>query len=659
MDQNTASGAKNSVRNPQPGIHTAPLSALAWAALAVVAAAAIAYFRTRHDAEAAAFFGFDPSGLLHPVWRLPQFAKNFPNGEEEALKSLIGQLYTMIGLLQLPDKLSVAAMIFMEAIVLMVGAYICTRTVNPRVPSWQAIGTAILLASGTVVSCDLARWFHPFYGSVYNFADGFGFAAFAYILKRRAISSGILLGVAATIHPIIALFFGIAVGLVTLLRFKEFRLGNLISAAVLALAIAGTWWIFMLRNAEFSSSDVNPHLYIGITRLTSVHWFPVSLGVFGSRSWETFLPFLGFMVLFASTLHLNGDRGAKGDAEIGAAVAVLVLLSILGALLSEYSNSPLLVKLALHRASAVALLLSATIVIPRLFQALECTSILCSGLAALLLLMPYWRDHGLPVMACLLFASLMLLRRSEHGGTVWAAIALAMIVLCAAITFALFAFGWTSGVFIPNVSGIDMMRHPLFIAAAGLMLLSGLIKKPVMGALAVALGIGIWAPSVDPIQDPSTLKQAQAYLHVEQWARTNTNPKALFMTPPTHAYGWRQFSERPSFGTLREWLYSGWIYNTSRTVFNEGLQRAEELGLRIPDLLIAAKRNQDLAYAHMLASASQTYNTGDMQWYADMARRNGIRYFVLDKRELKSRPPAADIAFENSRYLVIEMPDHL
>lgn len=37
------------------------------------------------------------------------------------------------------------------------------------------------------------------------------------------------------------------------------------------------------------------------------------------------------------------------------------------------------------------------------------------------------------------------------------------------------------------------------------------------------------------------------------------------------ANGWRAFSLKPSFGNLREWLYTGWIYDSRRDVFEKGL----------------------------------------------------------------------------------------
>jgi hypothetical protein len=71
------------------------------------------------------------------------------------------------------------------------------------------------------------------------------------------------------------------------------------------------------------------------------------------------------------------------------------------------------------------------------------------------------------------------------------------------------------------------------------------------------------------------------YFYTQVWAKSNTRKDALFMTDPTHYYGWRDFSERSSFGNLREWGYSGIAYHNDKEVYQEGIKRLEEFGIDI------------------------------------------------------------------------------
>ena len=66
---------------------------------------------------------------------------------------------------------------------------------------------------------------------------------------------------------------------------------------------------------------------------------------------------------------------------------------------------------------------------------------------------------------------------------------------------------------------------------------------------------------------------AQSYLDVQLWAKKNTPTDALFMPDPSRSYGWRDFSERSSFGNLREWGYCAIAYNPDANVYREGIER--------------------------------------------------------------------------------------
>lgn len=74
---------------------------------------------------------------------------------------------------------------------------------------------------------------------------------------------------------------------------------------------------------------------------------------------------------------------------------------------------------------------------------------------------------------------------------------------------------------------------------------------------------------------------ASDYLAAQRWARANTVQDSLFMVDPTIYYGWRDFSQRSSFGNLREWLHTGWLYDSRADVYTEGVKRFGEFGIDI------------------------------------------------------------------------------
>jgi hypothetical protein len=625
----------------------------AWIALVGVAGLLVAWLRTSHLAESAAFFGFEPSGLLDPVWQRPAFTADFPNGEAEMLKSLVGQAYRMLGYLPLSERTLVGGMILAEFACLAAGAYVCARFADRRLPAWTALGAALFLTTGTIVNCDLARWFHPYYGSAYNFAYGAGLAGFAAILAGRPVAAGLALGVTAAIHPIIALFFGLAMAAAVAVRLPRYRIGSLAAGAGLALLIGGGWAYVMLARSGVTGGEVDPALYVGLTRLMSVHWYPISIGVFTTRSWETFLPFTGMMVLFASVAGGPGSLSNPAHRQFAAALAVLLVVTAAGVFLSEYSGIPLLVKLALHRASAVALILAAIIIVPALLQSAVSASPPRAALSALLLVMPFWRGNGLPILLCMLYA--LLVAFEERGRRSRAGLALPLLAagLAAVIVGLLHAFGSMAAIFSEHTHGLGNFGKPLFAVAFALALLARLLRQPALLAIPLLLGVAAWSPALTKFRNEDTLAQARAYLEVQDWARENTAPDALFMVDPGHAYGWREHSERPSFGTLREWLYSGWIYNTQAEVMAEGMRRTASLGIDLEAFLARPGLSVSNGYAELRSEASRRFHSAPPEWFAEMAATYGIDYFVLDKTKTQALPDLPR-AFENERYAVLQ-----
>jgi hypothetical protein len=582
---------------------------------------------------------------------MPQFSRDYANGEAELLKSLSGQLFRLSNVLPLSDQLIVGLLVFLEAAVLAAGTIICARAVEPGMDAWRLYGTALFLITGTLFSSDLGRWFHPFYGASYNYANGAGLAALGMMLKKRPVIAGGLLGLAGLFHPIIALMYGIGLAVAGFAVLREVGWLRMLAGATLAIGIAGSWEAAMLDPSSVVGSHADPRLFIGLTRLLSSHWFPVTLGVFGERAWETLLPYLGIVLVFAAVLRF--DPGLDGKAERTMAIVVLSLtvIAFVGALASEYSGIPLLVKLALQRASAAALLLAGTVLVPRLLRLIASGHILVAALAAAILLSAFWRDHGPPVIWCIAFGALSIWQDRPIASRVAVAVRVGLLALVCGWSAVLLATGSLSTDFIPGLSGLALLREPWFVLAMAVAVAARLFRSPALLALSAVIGLATWVPSVDPMRNPADLAKARSFREVQDWARERTVHGALFMLDPTHAYGWRQYSQRPSFGTMREWLYSGWIYDTRAEAVDEGVRRAGLVGIDVEKALSGREGSAQASYGIMLDQASGHYNRGDPAFLGQLSRSEGIDYFVFDKHRLDATamPPPV---FSNDRYLV-------
>ena len=635
------------------GLLSNRFSTFAWLVLICGAIVAIVWYSARDVVLQTALFGFSPVGMMHPSFFFPNFTADFPNGEGEMMKSLVGRAYLLFGILELPERFSSMVMIAAEAATMIAGATLLARRANPHLPFWTVLAAALLVSAGTIVSADFARWFHPYYGSVYNFAFGLGFAALAATLEKRLILGGVLIGVCAAIHPIIALFLGIAMGLAVLADVRAHQIKNILFGILAATAVFGIWYLIAYRGVSITAGTVDGELFTTLTRLMSSHWHPINLDIFGARAWEVLLPFCALVVVFVAALSL-GHIGSKiVDRQIAIAVAGLFLVSLVGLWLSENSTNPALIKLALHRASLVLLLLAAIVSVPRLMVVVVAGPFVAAIIAAGLLLLPFWRGHGLPVVGAALFGVIVALGFAgpiDWLGRIGVIVALAAI---AAVCGALVIAGHAGAISFDILATLGSIATKSFVGAFALMIAARLFQTPVLAAAAVAVGVVFWAPQIDPIHDPETRETAESFLQVQEWARANTPPGSVFMLDPIQSYAWRQYSHRPSFGTLREWLYSGWIYNTDPKIMAEGLRRAKLLGVEASDFKPAPGQTGDEAYAAMVAKARSAFSGMDSGKLNRFAIDNGIAYFVFD-RTSRSDFSGLNVMFENERYAIVE-----
>jgi xanthosine utilization system XapX-like protein len=145
------------------------------------------------------------------------------------------------------------------------------------------------------------------------------------------------------------------------------------------------------------------------------------------------------------------------------------------------------------------------------------------------------------------------------------------------------------------------------------------------------------------------LASARDFLEVQLWAKEKTPPGTIFAMDPTHAYGWRGFSERPSFGTLREWLYISVLYQKDRSRFEEGKRRYAAFGL---DLTETLGFNEPLVgYYRAYEKINALYCGMDERWFAKMVSEFNVRYFVFDKSNCTGAPKIP-IVFENRHFFV-------
>lgn len=609
---------------------------------------AVVWFRSLHNELAGALYGWSPTTLMASFWTDPAFAlRDYPGGEEELLKSAAYFPLPFMGALGLPKWVVFPLLIALEVAALAAGAIFATRRLVSGATISVAAVAALLLVAGSLASANLARWGQPYYGSVYNYAYGAGLAGVAYLLTDGVKRGSLLIAATYIIHPILGLFFGLFAAAGILTDLARYRWRELFGGALIFGLIVGAWTLYTMRGAQLSAAAIPADAFVAFSKMMGYHWFPVSMGVFGQIAYERFVPFLSLSTLIA--LYLFHDRWllTRVERQVVAGLATLSVVTVLGILMAEYSNTPFLIKLALHRASAVLLMFGALYVAQGLLGDLVGGSWWRAVPAAALMASVFVNPYGPPVALSLLLAVIAIVRdfpRRPH-----AVLMAAILAVLIAMTW-LFAEGYLQAT--PDLySSISTFSAPLFLGLFSALLALRVIRLGALTPIVLAVGAAFWAMTLMPIADASTRDKATAYLDIQRWAKANTPPGTLFMVDPGHAYGWREYSERPSFGSVREWLYAGWIYNSRRDVYDAGLERVAFVGLTIEEILRREAANPGYGRARLPIDVQKLYYSASGDWFEAAARRFRIDYFVLDET-MAAEVPGLETVYRNAGYSI-------
>jgi hypothetical protein len=145
----------------------------------------------------------------------------------------------------------------------------------------------------------------------------------------------------------------------------------------------------------------------------------------------------------------------------------------------------------------------------------------------------------------------------------------------------------------------------------------------------------------------------EAYLNAQLWAKQNTPSAALFLVDPTIYYGWRDFSERSSFGNMREWLHTSWTYDPKKDNYEEGLRRAAEFGYSPPEYLNESPPLK--GFDKIDAVVGERFYSYDAQWFRGLAKRYSLDYMVMKKQRIKDRL-SLPVVYENEFFLIHQFP---
>ncbi|MEM1399817.1 MAG: hypothetical protein AAGF58_08045 [Pseudomonadota bacterium] len=624
-----------------------------------VVAGCVVYYLQRDNQIFAAWSGFNVTVLADPYWLKANASLGYPNGEEQLVNSLPYWILVQIGNWRPIEQTVHGLVVALELFAVAFAAFFSCRLLNKTGGSTAALLVALFLIAGHLVNADLSRWFYPFYGAPYSFAIGFGLLGSALAIAGRMKLAAVLLCLSIMCHPIIGAIFCFFSAVAILSALRRYPPSTLVWGALIGLALLAVWFGDFLLDPDVSAGEVPADGFIALSKMMGYHWFPLTIGSFGSLHDRHLTPFLAYCLLATHYLYGQSTRIAGMARQIAIGLAALFVLSFAGVFASEFSGSPFLVKMSLGRASLILMIIGALFVVPGLWKDLTGRT-WRSVLAAMLLVTPFFAPAGLATLWVLGLVVPKWVLDLQHTGLTQRGYAVGITLLTCFTGLAWVSFqGFPIGLQTTAVAGRGTLSNIGFLLAVGIVLVT-VFLAPLRSSQAVIIAVlGISAVSwTDKNARFSSLEQketAQAYLEVQEWARQNTDEDALFMPDPAHAYGWRQYAQRPSFGGVRDWLYVGWIYKTNPDIYNEGIRRFEEFGMTVGEAIAQDNERPGWARNALSGLIRDQYYAAERGWFESLANRYEIDYFIFEKKFI-SEPLPLPVSFENQQYIVARRP---
>ncbi len=584
---------------------------------------------------------------------------DFPSGVQNYSRSSWMLLQRMLATLGVPDSWLPPTFVIVDTLAWSAACLLLMRLTSGSIRAWPALLLLLIATCSPAGRVNLANFGRPAYHALYYcVADLLTAGTWLLLWRRQWMHAALTAGALYTIHPISAAFCLAGGAFMILFRdsqrvLRDIRLWK--ALAVLA-AISVIWSVYAFGSANMRSGSIPAEIWVGLTRLESVHWYPVNYGWFSELHQFRFFPFVALVMLAVPELWALAPERRRAILGLWAAGA---LMTTIGLAVSAIDRPPaFLIKLSLPRSSDLVALTALPLAAVGLWKAVS-QNWWSTGLTWLMTLLVFVPKHnaGWPLVWVTLYFWLRVFDSRQHeqySKPVLTVVALTGTALLAAYT-AIYGFDarWAS----PGYTGYEKLQRlsgalaPLLLA--GLLTLPLAIRRPdwrriVLIALAI-LGALQWPHRAFK---PGDLDRKEGYLEVQLWANEHSPRDSIWMPPPTLFYGWRDFSGRASFGNMREWLHTSWLYDSDPAIYAEAMKRFSVFGLPL-DPYIRADNTAMRAHYAIVRDVARRYANASDSWRYEIAKRFGVDYFIVDANTAVAATSAMPVVFRNKYYLVL------
>ncbi len=529
----------------------------------------------------------------------------------------------------------------------------------------------------TVAYNNWANYGQIFNGEWYQFPHYLYFFCIGFILKKNYINSIFILLIIYLIHPAkgVALII-VSAPIILQLIYKNKNNLNLKKHYLFIFSVgivSGVFTFFILPSANTLMKN---SLWVAITK---VHNFHMLQGTFN-------LEFIIFSLLPIVILSVGIFQRLK-TTDLKYLIFSLLTVSLVGKLYDSFGSNPDILKLVLHRTTENIILLSILLIVSRLkklnykFEVLELGSfyvliykfnifainykMILFGTIYLILLIIYKEKKDITltltyyllifqsyffnedIFYILVVSFLIMLFRNDNWNRFMSFEYSAPFFL---IFFILTRFGNSAEINLFNISyvSIYLLLFILFTFAFHTFKLKNFISLVLVAGLStVFIFVNIYGFKLSTEKLENIFSQrTNGYYEAQIWSRNNTPTNSIFFPDPQISYAWRDFSNRNSFGTPREFVTT-WLYSQNQELFNDSRER---LGVFVDDPINTMLTWDKVDYINYI---SGIYYSSDLKLYKELADDWKVDYFIWSKEF--DLPTFFNVIYETNSHYILKL----
>ncbi|WP_299866607.1 hypothetical protein [uncultured Hoeflea sp.] len=615
--------------------------------------------------------------LAHALEPL-SFARDFPGGSYSTTdNSIITNLYVPLKhFTGLSNINLMTGGIWLEVLSVIAGGSVLWWALSASVPAEQTMDDRLkrlfvggwlitVLVAGNVIKPNLSGFGAPFFhGQFYGYADALAFVALAAYLRGRWIFVTLALIAAFAVHPIKAVMPSVFIGAAVLANIRSELTIKSVASGICVALFAVYWALFRLKlGGAAGVANIPDDVFIAYTRIQQYHWYPAVTGIISSAQGTGLVPFFAALIM-ALTAGLRTDLPQKIKSAFLAGFFALFLLTAWGIYNSIDLRSAFLIKLCLIRASEFMVQLSPFLICLAIYQTWRGKDWLWFAIFIGFLLAAMFPNTQPSYSLAFCAAGLFLIQSLSQRKAGFSA---ALLALTVSVFFLITQFVWWR--FPGSSNPLFYSSSAILVAAVCYLALTVPVPRQLLPWKAVVIanafslvflsGAFAWLLHYSTLQ--ADMNFARPYYEAQKWANRSTDKTALFMVDPCLNYGWRDFSERSSIGTPREWYMTGWGYVSDLRVFRWGQDIGQTLGMDLTGMLPKREEEAGLQIGPICEQARELYYDDSRAPLRRMHEKYGIDYFVMykDQSEELMQKYAIEPAYANNHVRIISAEEFL